>query len=284
MNIVFCDIDGTFQDLGGEVPKVNYDAIYALQNQGDHFVFISGRGYAQLTELMNELDSECDVIFSNGGGHKLVGEPIQYNHCVSMAECERVIAILEERAIFYHIHTNEGIILKPVENYEMNILALRQKLESMGETGKQIMDFKEAFFKEQCQHVKDPFTYLKKHPELKVMKIELMEASDEEHETLRELLSSESADVFSSFTQCLEIVNPKSSKGNAINEFMKNYPDARSFGIGDGENDLAMLEVVDIPVAVGNAKEIVKEQCQLIIGDCLDGGVGTFIFDEIIGS
>ncbi|OTN89920.1 hypothetical protein A5819_002418 [Enterococcus sp. 7E2_DIV0204] len=282
MNIVFCDIDGTFQDLGGEVPQVNYDAIYALQKQGDHFVFISGRGYAQLTELMDQLDSECDVIFSNGGGYKLVGEPVQYNHCLSMAECERVIATLEERNIFYHIHTNEGIILKAVEKYETNILALRKKLEPIGAMGKQIMDFKESFFKEQCQHVDDPYRYLTEHPELKVMKIELMEASDQEHELLRDVLSSDSAEVFSSFIQCLEIVDPKSSKGNAINEFMKKYPGARSYGIGDGENDLAMLDVVDVPVAVGNAKPIVKEKCQKIIGDCLDGGVGQFIFEEII--
>ncbi len=282
MNIVFCDIDGTFQDLGGEVPQVNYDAIYALQKQGDHFVFISGRGYAQLTELMDQLDSECDVIFSNGGGYKLVGEPVQYNHCLSMAECERVIAILEERNIFYHIHTNEGIILKAVEKYETNILALRKKLEPIGAMGKQIMDFKKSFFKEQCQHVDDPHRYLTEHPELKVMKIELMEASDQEHELLRDVLSSDSAEVFSSFIQCLEIVDPKSSKGNAINEFMKKYPEASSYGIGDGENDLAMLDVVDVPVAVGNAKPIVKEKCQKIIGDCLDGGVGQFIFEEII--
>lgn len=282
MNVVFCDIDGTFQDLAGEVPQVNYDAIYALQKQGDHFVFISGRGYAQLTELMDQLDSECDVIFSNGGGYKLVGEPVQYNHCLSMAECERTMAILEERNIFYHIHTNEGIILKAVEKYETNILDLRKKLEPMGAMGKQIMDFKESFFKEQCQHVDDPYRYLTEHPELKVMKIELMEASDQEHELLRDVLSSDSAEVFSSFIQCLEIVDPKSSKGNAINEFMKKYPGARSYGIGDGENDLAMLDVVDVPVAVGNAKPIVKEKCQKIIGDCLDGGVGQFIFEEII--
>lgn len=282
MNIVFCDIDGTFQDLAGEVPQVNYDAITALQKQGDHFVFISGRGYEQLNELMNELDSECDVIFSNGGGYKLVGQPVQYNHCLSIEESEKAIAILEARNIFYHIHTNKGIILKSVDHYESNILALRQKLEPMGKAGQQIMDFKESFFKEQCQHVEDPYHYLVEHPELKVMKIELMEASDEEHLVLRELLASESVDVFSSFTQCLEIVNSKSSKGNAINEFMKDFPDARSYGIGDGENDLPMLEVVDIPVAVGNAKESVKEKCQRIIGDCLDGGVGTFIFEEII--
>ncbi|WP_086312459.1 hypothetical protein A5821_000152 [Enterococcus sp. 7F3_DIV0205] len=282
MNVVFCDIDGTFQDIGGAVPQINYDAIYALQKQGDHFVFISGRGYAQLTELMDELDSECDVIFSNGGGYKLVGEPVQYNHCLSMDECRRVITILEEREIFYHIHTNEGIILKAVENYESNILALREKLEPMGETGKQIMDFKEAFFKEQCQHVVNPLAYLAEHPELKVMKIELMEASDHEHEKLRDLLSSEATEVFSSFIQCLEIVDPKSSKGNAIQEFMKKFPDAKSYGIGDGENDLPMLDVVDIPVAVGNAKDIVKEKCQLIVADCLEGGVGQFIFEEII--
>jgi Cof subfamily protein (haloacid dehalogenase superfamily) len=284
MNIVFCDIDGTFQELGGEVPRINFEAISALQNQGDHFVFITGRGYDQLAELMAQLENECDVIFSNGGGFKLVGAPINYNHDLSIEECERVLTILEERQIFYHIHTNDGIILKSVEQFTDNILALREKLEPLGAQGQQIMDFKVRFFQEECQHVTDPLAYLKEHPEVKVMKIEMMEASDDEHERLRELLSSDTAYVFSSFIQCLEVVNPKSSKGYAINEFMSKFPNAVSYGIGDGENDLAMLEVVDIPVAVGNAKEIVKAQCQKIIGECIDGGVGQFIFDEIIRS
>jgi Cof subfamily protein (haloacid dehalogenase superfamily) len=284
MKIVFCDIDGTFQDFGKEVPVINYEAITALQKQGDHFVFITGRGYDQLSELMMGLENECDVIFSNGGGYKLVGEPVNYNHDLSIAECERVLTILEERKIFYHIHTNEGIILKSVEQFADNIIALRKKLEPLGTQGQQIMDFKVRFFQDECQHVSDPLSYLKEHPEIKVMKIEMMEASDDEHERLRELLSSDTAYVFSSFIQCLEVVNPKSSKGYAINEFMSKFPGALSYGIGDGENDLAMLEVVDIPVAVGNAKEIVKAQCQKIIGECVDGGVGQFIFEEIIRS
>jgi Cof subfamily protein (haloacid dehalogenase superfamily) len=282
MKIVFCDIDGTFQELGGPVPKINFDAISALQKQGDHFVFITGRGYEQLADLMNELDNECDIIFSNGGGHKLVGEPINYNHNLSIKECEKVLTVLEARKIFYHIHTNEGIILKPLDNYAENLLQLREALQPLGEQGQLIMDFKENFFQEQCQQVADPLSYLKEHPEVKVMKIELMEASDEEHERLRALLSSETTYVFSSFIQCLEVVNPKSSKGYAIKEFMSKFPGAVSYGIGDGENDLAMLEVVDIPVAVGNAQETVKAQCQKIIGNCSDGGVGQFIFEEII--
>lgn len=282
MNVIFCDIDGTFQEMGQEIPQVNFDAIYALQKQGDHFVFISGRGYAQLEELINQLDSECDMIFSNGGGHKLVGQPVEYNHCLSLDECKKAITILEERNIFYHLHTNEGIILKPVENYETNILALREKLASMGDIGKQIMDFKENFFKTECRHVEDPLAYLVEHPEVKVMKIELMEASDAEHENLRRLLGSDTAYVFSSFTQCLEVVDPKSSKGYAIKEFMNAYPEAVSYGIGDGENDLAMLEAVDVSLAVGNALDIVKAQCDRVIGDCADGGVGKFIFAELI--
>ncbi|WP_207696568.1 hypothetical protein DOK67_0002125 [Enterococcus sp. DIV0212c] len=282
MNIVFCDIDGTFQDIGVDVPEINYGAIYALQEQGDHFVFISGRGYGQLTELMDTLKSDCDVIFSNGAGYKLIGEEPIYQHDLSIEECQKAIDILEERAIFYHIHTSNGVILKPVENYEKQLLALREKMKPLGETGKKIMDFKEQYFKEECQQVEDPINYLRAHPEIKIVKIELMEANDQEHEVLRELLTSESMYVFSSFIQCMEMVNPMSSKGEAIQEFMKKFPDAQSFGIGDGENDIAMLEVVDVAVAVGNAKESVKEKCDYIVSECKDGGVGAFIFDQLI--
>ncbi|MGX7244815.1 HAD-IIB family hydrolase [Enterococcus quebecensis] len=282
MNVVFCDIDGTFQDIGVDVPKINYDAIDALQKQGDHFVFISGRGYSQLTELMESLTNDCDVIFSNGAGYKLIGEEPVYQHDLSIEECQKAINVLEERTIFYHIHTNTGVILKPVQQYEKQLLALREKLKPLGETGGKIMDFKEGYFKEECQHVEEPIEYLKTHPEVKVVKIEIMEADDQELEALRELLTSDTMYVFSSFIQCMEMVNPLSSKGYAIKEFMRKYPKAKSYGIGDGENDLAMLDVVDVAVAVGNAKDIVKEKSAHIVSECKDGGVGEFIFNQLI--
>lgn len=282
MNIVFCDIDGTFQEMGRDVAPINFEAIYALQKQGDRFVFISGRGYNQLTELTSQLENECDVIFSNGGGFKRIGEPIRYNHALSMDACETILTLLEDRKLFYHLHTSQGVILKPISYYQSNIKALRKKLAYLGEDGKKIMDVKETFFTEECMHVGNPLLYLKDHPEIKVMKIEIMEADDLEHRQLREELTSDSTYVFSSFVQCLEVTNPLSSKGNAINEYMEDFPEAVSYGIGDGENDLAMLEVVDVPVAVANAKDSVKENCQLIIGECIDAGVGTFLFEQLI--
>lgn len=282
MNVVFCDIDGTFQDIGGDIPAVNFDAIEALQKQGDHFVFISGRGYDQLHEILGMLKGDCDVIFSNGAGYRLVGEEPVYRAWLSLEKCQEAAAFLEQREIFYFIHTDEGIIMKPYELYTNHFTALRETFRSMGEIGTKIMDFKEKFFKEECLHVEDPIEYLQAHPELKALKIEIMEASNEELDYLRAALNGEDTYVFSSYFQCLEIVNPISSKGHAVNHFMTEFPEGKSYGIGDGENDLAMLEAVDVAVAVENAKESVKEQADIIAPECLEGGVGQFIFKHLI--
>ncbi|MGC6768868.1 HAD-IIB family hydrolase [Enterococcus sp. LJL128] len=284
MKIVFCDIDGTFQDIGGDVPKINFDSIDALQEQGDYFVFISGRGYEQLQEILEKITNDCDVIFSNGAGYRLKGEQPVYRAWLSLENCRKSAALLEKRDVFYFIHTDKGIIMKPYEQYLEHFKALREKLKPMGEVGDKIMDFKENFFATQCEFVENPIEHLTQHPELKALKIEIMEASDGEMDYLRDTLNDDETYVFSSYVQCLEIVNPISSKGHAIQHFMTNFPDAVSYGIGDGENDLAMLEVVDVPVAVANAKELVKKQAQVIAADCSEGGVGQFIFQHLIPS
>lgn len=282
MNVVFCDIDGTFQDIGGDIPAINFDAIEALQEQGDHFVFISGRGYDQLHEILGMLKGDCDVIFSNGAGYRLMGEEPVYRAWLSLEDCRSAAAFLEERQVFYFIHTDKGIIMKPYELYTKHFAALREKMTSMGEIGKKIMDFKENFFENDCLHVADPIQYLEENPELKALKIEIMEASDSELDYLRAELNKEDMYVFSSYYQCLEIVNPISSKGHAVDHFMTKFPEGKSYGIGDGENDLAMLAAVDVAVAVENAKETVKAQAHVIAPHCLDGGVGQFIFEHLV--
>lgn len=282
MNIVFCDIDGTFQEMGEEIPDINYKAIEALQNQGDHFVFVTGRGYEQIQEVIAPLKKECDVIFSNGAGHKLVGQELKYTHVLSLASCRRIITVLEKEDAFYHLHTSQGVFLRPSETYAYQFGELRKKLASLGEAGTKIMDFKEQYFAEECQPVNNPIAYLAEHPEINVLKIEMMDADNVKQARIYEQLKNDDLYIFSSFIQCMEFVNPLSSKGTAIEEFLKAYPKAKSFGIGDAENDLAMLATVDYPVAVANASNTIKEQCSFITVSAKEGGVGRFIFDQVI--
>ena len=51
MQIVFSDIDGTFQEMGHPIHEINKEAIRCLQDQGDHFVFVTGRGFELVQDV-----------------------------------------------------------------------------------------------------------------------------------------------------------------------------------------------------------------------------------------
>ncbi|MGY3777722.1 HAD-IIB family hydrolase [Isobaculum melis] len=282
MITVFSDIDGTFHSPGSEIAPINLEAIAALQKQGDHFVFVSGRGCHQIVDLLTKAGQDCDMIFSNGAGYKLVGEAPVYENCLSIADCVKVLEIVEKEDIFYHIHTSEGIFLKPMHHYQTHLQKLRKKFETLGEQGTVVMDFKENYFTNECGHHEDLIGFFKENPEIHILKVELMDADDQIREQLIGKLASTGLYTFSSFFTALEVVHPHSNKGAAIQNYLAKMPSEKTYGIGDAENDFAMLEVVDVPVAVENATAAIKEKCQMVIGPCDSGGVGQFIFDQLI--
>ena len=96
----FSDIDGTFQEMGQPVPEINKTAINYLKAQGDHFVFVTGRGYDLVEALMIEEGISCDVIFGNGAGLKLEGQAPVLANCLPLATLEAVTAILEKENVF----------------------------------------------------------------------------------------------------------------------------------------------------------------------------------------
>ena len=109
-----------------------------------------------------------------------------------------------------------------------------------------------------------------------------MTADDTQKEGLRGKLKTSQTYVCESYLQTLEVVNPLATKGAAIKTYLKNFPDAKSYGIGDGENDLPMFAAVDISVAMANAVPEVKAVCMEQAGECSAGGLGRYIFENII--
>lgn len=279
MNIVFSDIDGTFQGLGLPVAPINLEAVDYLKARGDHFVFVTGRGIDMVEMMQEELGISCDIIFGNGAGLKKDGETATYRNCLTLSDLEAVLPILEGLGLLYFVHTDKETVIPTVDRFDQNLADLAESLGSLGETGKQIMAYKKDYFENECHQVPDVLAFFKAQRDRHIVKIELMEASDRKHEVVRDQLSALTVFFFSSFVHTLEIVNPLSTKGAAIRSYLQDFTAYKSFGIGDGENDLPMFEAVNVAVAMENAPEDIKDKCDVVTESCESGGVGKFIFD-----
>ncbi|WP_314060427.1 HAD family hydrolase [uncultured Vagococcus sp.] len=282
MKVVFSDVDGTFQELGKPIPHVNIEAVNALQEAGHRFVFVSGRNYQQIKMVLTESNLDCDLIFSNGAGFKLRGEDPRFTKTLTLDQFKFIVKILEENQMFYHVHTSVETYLKPIHHYTDHLKQLRLDLAFMGQQGIEAMDFKEDYFTNVCEHHEDLVSYFEKHPEIKLLKVELMEGNDQNRDRLKGIFEEAGYSAFSTFPTVLEIIDPQSNKGAAIEGYIQQFDKVTSYGIGDGDNDLSMFAAVDVSVAVGNAPQAIQEKCDLVVRDCKDGGVGHFIFEQII--
>lgn len=75
----------------------------------------------------------------------------------------------------------------------------------------------------------------------------------------------------------LEIYSKASGKANAAKRFMKEFGFTRLVAFGDNLNDIEMLQIADIGVAVGNAFDEVKAVSNTVIGTCESGAVADFL-------
>src|SRR5690606_17087092 len=77
----------------------------------------------------------------------------------------------------------------------------------------------------------------------------------------------------------LEILPPGTSKGSALKTLLKemNIAPANVLAIGDGENDIEMLQLAGIGVAMGNALQPVKDIANHVVSNNDADGVAEAI-------
>lgn len=88
-------------------------------------------------------------------------------------------------------------------------------------------------------------------------------------------------DIFGPDTAILEVFGPDTSKANAVRRLARRIGADRIVAFGDNINDLPLLAMADVAVAVANAVPQVREAADVVIGPNTSDSVPRFILDDM---
>ena len=260
------DIDGTLIVSGKEPSARTIEAVKKMQDAGVIVTIASGRMHSAVVPLAKAVGVTAPLISYNGAMIKTIGGEILYSNFLAPELVLELIDFFQANNIY--LQTYSGEVLRYAERTKFT----RQYESDIKVKGEEVgWDGLKKFTSQVC----------------KVLGI----VKDEEENAkvaakLRERFSDRIT-ITKSAPVLVEIMNPGISKAAAIKILAKkfNFDISEVAAIGDGDNDLPMLEAAGLGIAMGNATDAVKKSCKVITSNCEDDGfavaVDKYILEEL---
>lgn len=257
MNVhaVFIDMDGTLLTASNNISRRNLEAIHKLMNQGIKVFLATGRHYEITAPYHKELGLQTPMICLNGASihDSWTGKMMQINS-VHLNE-ERLHQVTSNNYYNVIAHTTSGLYCRK----------LSPEIQRWTEEGRvaprYIGDLRKANYQDVLKysiHTGRP------SPEL---------SSLFKHE----------ADVVN-WDNGFELIAQGVSKWSAIQTLLRVFGISKHkvLTIGDGPNDIQMLRHAGVGVAMGNAKQEVKDVADFVAGHHQNDGLADFFEKNII--
>ncbi|WP_338539862.1 HAD family hydrolase [Paenibacillus tundrae] len=266
--IIFIDIDGTLVTDDGSVPE-SAQAACRLARENGHLLFLcTGRSKAEIYDEIWDLG--FDGLIGAGGGYVEVGGETLYHKKVLPEDVLDMVDFFIEHGINFYLESNSALYASPNLKTHLERLlhgdiendpAARQQMEASphpfitqltyGETDWNKEDVNKVCFLES----KVPFAMIKQRFEGKFQAIQC------------------TVPIFGEDSG--ELMLPGIHKAVAIADVLHHLglPVEHTIGIGDGMNDVEMLEFCKLGIAMGNAKPGLKEIADDITDDLENDGL-----------
>ncbi|NHM30172.1 HAD family hydrolase [Neobacillus terrae] len=273
------DMDGTLLNSSQKISDENRDAILKAQSMGVEVVVATGRSYQEAILPIKEAGLNCPVIGVNGAEVRSVEGEILSVNTIENRQAEKAAAVLKENNVYFEVYTNKGtytndaeksvsiivdiiVSTNPDANYEKAIEAAKQRVENgMLE---RINDYGKLFADK----------------EVKIYKFLAFSFDNDRLEAARTSLAKLDGIVTSSSGhENLEITSREAQKGIALEAFVneRGILLEETMAIGDNFNDVSMFKKAGHSVAMGNAPEMIKEQCDEVTATNEESGVAKAI-------
>lgn len=243
---VFLDIDNTLY-CDGAVPERNIEAIKRAREKG-HYVFINtARSYGFMPKDLLETVNVDGVVSGIGTDLRFHGEQI----------FSRSMSVDELYSLVKHFFDNDdgSTVIFEGEEKSLSINC-------------------DEWHKDRCLPLTSPGQIYTDYKDIKISKTFFV----------RDYTDSEREEWGSKYTlfrhkTYSEFVDKGFSKGEGLKRMasLVGVPIEHCIAMGDSANDIDMLKVAGISVAMGDAIDEVKKICTYVSCDCNDGGVGQAI-------
>lgn len=240
------DIDGTLIDDNNLVQNSTRKILNEIHKNGDLIVFASARPTMSLKNIAKELNVPINGIIALNGSIIFYKDEIIIEENMTEQTYNEVIKISKTNGIHINVYTKDNWYIEnhsPYVEKEAQFTGLKPKLISNFE------NIRDRVFK---------ILLLGNSKEIKLIKKILIKKIDSIEATV------------SNPNYC-EIVNKGTSKGAALNhlkEELNNYFElGDTIVFGDGENDIEMMKMSDISIAMGNSSVTVKNAADYVTLD-----------------
>lgn len=277
------DMDGTLLTATQQITTDNIAAIQRAQSQGVEVVIATGRSFTEASFVLDEAGLKCPIICANGAETRSITREVVVTNPLEKENAKQAAMILNKHHVYFEVYTNHGSYTVD-EDKAVSILVDIFLSGNPEADVERVIKAAEERLTKGLVHFVDSYDLLFTNEEQQIYKLlafsverELLVASKEE------LMKLSGLAVSSSGEENLELTSINAQKGMALESFVqeKGISLKETMAIGDNYNDLSMFKRAGRAVAMGNANEIIKAQCDTVTLTNEESGVAKAILDVL---
>lgn len=259
--LLVTDIDGTLVDSHQEVPEANVKAIRRLLATGGLYTFATGRNEQSVRPYAEALGVNAPAILYNGAKVvDLSGDTTLFEHCLARDAARSVLRLASSFDVHPTLHLGGHVYVQRADP------TIRDHMAKNGVPWVEVGDL--ARFIERVPDSRNP---------TKLLLIGAEDVLEDVGRVVRAELPALS--IMKSESTYLEVLPPGISKGAALLVLCKHLglDPQEVVAMGDGPNDMTLIEAAGLGVAVANATRELKERADFISRPNEECGVAEVI-------
>lgn len=251
------DLDGTLLTPQGKLTARNARAIRRARDAGVSVVLATGKSRASAQWILSDLDLHMPGVFTQGTTVYDADGQLWHSTTLETETAAGVLRFAEERSFPFLAYAGQRLLVGEDSSFR------RQMHEQYDEPLPEIAG-----------------SLLSQLEELAIHKIVVFDSVDdgEARRALQELCGDR-AHVTQAVRHFVEVLPAGASKGAGLRWLLAqmDVTPSQALAIGDGENDIEMLQMVGVGVAMDNAHERVKAVANHVVGSNENSGVAEAI-------